>query len=137
MAKSITVSVVVNAPLAKVWECWTLAEHIKGWAFASDDWEVGEVSNDPTTGGKFSTIMRAKDKSASFNFNGVYDEVVPKKNLSYAMEGGRAVGVTFVEVDGGVNVTEVFEMENENSEELQRDGWQSILDNFKKYTERI
>ena len=130
-------SVVVNAPLAKVWECWTLAEHIKGWAFASDDWEVGEVSNDPTTGGKFSTIIRAKDGSASFDQSGVCDEVVPKKNLSYTIEDGRAVGVTFLEVDGGVNLTEVFEIENENSDELQRDGWQSILDNFKKYAESV
>ncbi len=132
---SITVSAIVNAPIEKVWECWTKPEHIKGWCFASPDWEVGEVSNDARTGGTFSTIMRAKDGSAGFNFNGVYDEVIELKKLAYTMEGGRVVSIIFDAVESGVKVTETFEMENENSEEMQRAGWQSILHNFKSYTE--
>lgn len=132
---SITVTAIVNAPIEKVWECWTKPEHIKGWCFASPDWEVGEVSNDARTGGTFSTIMRAKDGSAGFNFNGVYDEVIELKKLAYTMEGGRVVSIIFDAVEGGVRINETFEMENENSEEMQRAGWQSILDNFKSYTE--
>ena len=134
MAKSITVSATVNAPIAKVWECWTKPEHIKGWCFASDDWEVGDVSNDIRTGGKFSTYMQAKDKSAGFDFGGTYDEVIEFKKISYHLE-ERAVDITFSEVASGVEVVETFDMENENSEEMQRGGWQSILDNFKRYTE--
>lgn len=134
MSKSITVRVVVNAPIAKVWECWTKPEHIKGWCFATSDWEVGDVSNDIQTGGKFSTMMQAKDKSAGFDFGGTYDEVIEMKKIAYHLE-ERAVSISFTEVDGGVEVVETFDMENENSEEQQRAGWQSILDNFKSYTE--
>ena len=132
---SITVTAIVNAPIEKVWECWTKPEHIKGWCFASPDWEVGEVTNNARTGGTFSTIMRAKDGSAGFDFNGVYDEVIKLKKLAYTMEGGRVVSIIFDAVEGGVRINETFEMENENSEEMQRAGWQSILDNFKSYTE--
>lgn len=136
MSENITVTAIVNAPILNVWECWTKPEHIKGWCFASPDWEVGEVSNDARTGGTFSTVMRAKDGSAGFNFNGVYDEVIEHKKLAYTIEGGRVVSILFDAVEGGVKVTETFEMENENPEEMQRAGWQSILDNFKTYTER-
>ncbi len=136
MSKSITVSIVVNAPIAKVWECWTMPDHIKNWAFASDEWGVGVVSNDVRVGGHFSTIMRANDGSASFDFSGEYTEVVTEKELGYQMgEGGRVVSIFFVPKDGGTQVSETFEMEDENSEEMQRGGWQSILENFKKYTE--
>lgn len=131
----ITVSAKVKAPLAKVWECWTTPEHIKGWCFASDDWEVGDVSNDVRTGGHFSTIMRAKDGSASFDFNGDYAVAEEMTRLEYAIEGGRKVSVTFLEGDDGVIVTETFEIEDINPAEMQRAGWQSILDNFARYTE--
>ncbi len=134
---SITVTAIISAPLEKVWDCWTNPEHITRWCFASPDWEVGEVSNDIQTGGHFSTIMRAKDGSAGFDFNGVYDEVVEKKSIKYGIEGGRKVAILFEPTDGGVQVTETFEMENENTEEMQRAGWQAILDNFKKHTESV
>lgn len=136
-SSSITISAVVNATIANVWESWTKPEHIKGWCFASPDWEVGDVSNDVRTGGKFSTVMRAKDKSAGFDFSGVYDEVIEHEKLAYTIEGGRQVSIIFEQVEDGVEVTETFEMEHENSEEMQRAGWQSILDNFKTYTERV
>jgi uncharacterized protein YndB with AHSA1/START domain len=133
----ITVSAVVAKPIEVVWDCWTKPEHIKEWCFASPDWEVGDVSNDVRTGGKFSTVMRAKDGSAGFDFNGVYTAVTDHAALDYTIEGGRVVSIRFAETDGGVEVTETFEMEGENSEELQRAGWQSILDNFKSYTEHL
>ena len=135
MAKSITVSVLVFAPIAKVWECWTKPEHIKGWCFASPDWEVGEATNDVRVGGKCSTEMRAKDGSAGFVFSGVYTAVEEGKFMSYTMEDGRAVSIVFEEVEDGIHISETFEMENENPEAMQRDGWQSILNNFKTYTE--
>lgn len=133
--KSITIETTVNAPIEKVWAYWNEPEHITQWAFASDDWEAPSAENDIRTGGKFKTVMAAKDKSSSFDFTGVYTNVVPNELIEYDMEGGRHVKTEFSVVPEGVKIVETFEMENENSEEKQREGWQAILNNFKKYTE--
>lgn len=133
--KPITVSTTVNAPIEKVWECWTKPEHITKWNFASDDWETTYAVNDVRTGGKFKSTMAAKDKSASFDFEGTYTEVKEHELMEYDMSDGRHVSVRFEEEDGGVSVTETFDPESENSEAMQREGWQAILDNFKKYSE--
>ena len=133
--KSITVEAIVHADVEKIWDMWTGASHIEHWNHASDDWECPHAENDVRVGGKFVSTMRAVDKSEGFDFNGVYTEVTPNKSIAYTIEGGRIVTVSFEEVDGGVHVTETFEMENENTEELQRNGWQSILNNFKQYVE--
>ena len=137
MAKDITVSTVVHAPMVKVWECWTGPEHIKNWCMGSPDWGVGPVSNDVRIGGHFSTIMQANDGSAKFDFNGEYSEVEEGKLLAYTIEGGRKVRIMFDENEGGVSITETFDMENENPKEMQRAGWQFILDNFKRYSESM
>lgn len=131
----IRVECVVQAPLEKVWECWTKPEHITKWAFASDDWEAPYAENDVRIGGVFKTTMAAKDKSASFDFAGVYTNVKELAFIEYTMEDGRRVSVEFTQTPEGVHVVETFDPEHENSEELQRSGWQAILDNFKKYTE--
>jgi len=135
MKNAITVQTVVNAPMAKVWECWNKPEHITGWAFASDDWEAPAAENDLRVGGKFKTVMSAKDKSSSFDFTGTYTAVRENKLIEYDLDDGRHVKVEFTETPEGVRVTETFEPENENPEEMQRSGWQAILDNFKKYVE--
>jgi uncharacterized protein YndB with AHSA1/START domain len=136
-ASLITVSTTVSKPLMQVWDSWTAPAHIVNWYFASDDWEVGEVTNDLRTGGKFSTFMRAKDGSAGFDFNGIYTAVRERALIDYTIEDGRTVHITFSEGEEGVTVTETFEPENENTEDLQRAGWQAILENFKRYTESI
>jgi len=133
--QSITVKSVIKAPMTKVWECWNKPEHITKWAFASDDWEAPHAENDVRTGGKFTTTMAAKDKSASFDFAGIYTNVKNNELIEYDMSDGRHVKVEFAELPEGVQVTETFDPENENPPEMQRTGWQSILDNFKKYTE--
>jgi len=134
--KKIQIETVVNADINKVWEYWNSPEHITKWAFASDDWECPHAENDVKVGGKFLTRMAAKDGSASFDVVGTYTEVVPNSKLAYTMSDGRTVSVDFEQMpDGGVKIVEVFEMENENSEEMQRSGWQAILDNFKKHVE--
>lgn len=139
---SIIVETTINAPINKVWEYWNKPEHITKWAFASDDWEAPEAENDLKTGGKFRTKMAAKDGSASFDFEGVYSNIEENKLIEYDMlasasEGSipRHVKIEFSETSEGTKVVETFDPENENSEELQRSGWQSIIDNFKKYTE--
>ena len=135
MPSSITVQTIVNAPMEKVWDCWTNPQHITHWAFASDDWEAPHAENDLRVGGKFGTVMAAKDKSTSFDFNGVYSHVDQHNVIEYSIEGGRKVRVEFESLPEGIQVTEIFEAETINSDDKQRDGWQAILDNFKKYVE--
>ncbi len=132
---AITVETLVNAPVEKVWKCWNEPEHIKGWAFASDDWHAPYSENDVRTDGKFKTTMAAKDGSFSFDFEGVYTNVQPNKVIEYTMGDGRKVKIVFSEKGNETKVTETFDPESENSVEMQRGGWQAILDNFKKYTE--
>ncbi len=135
----ITVETIVKAPLDKVWASWTEPQHIVGWAFASDDWEAPSAENDLRTDGRFKTNMAAKDKSVGFDFTGTYTKVKEKELIEYVMDGEdrRHVKVTFEETSEGIKVTETFDPENENSEELQRGGWQAILNNFKKYVEGL
>lgn len=134
--KAITVQTVVNAPMEKVWEYWNKPAHIVNWTFASDDWEAIAPENDVRVGGKFKTTMAAKDKSASFDFTGIYTAVKDNQLIEYDMEDGRHVRVEFKQVPEGIKVIETFDPETENSEEKQRNGWQAILDNFKKYVEQ-
>lgn len=121
--------------MEKVWEFWNQPEHIMNWAFASDDWEAPAAENDLQVGGKFVTTMAAKDKSVSFDFSGVYTKVDNHESIEYSMDDGRKVSVKFETVPEGTKITETFDPENENPEEMQRAGWQAILDNFKKYVE--
>jgi uncharacterized protein YndB with AHSA1/START domain len=135
MTKTITVQTTINAPLSKVWECWTDPKHITGWAFASNEWEAPEAENDLRVGGKFKTRMQAKDKSGGFDFAGTYTITKENKLIEYNMDDGRHVKVVFEEISDGVKVTETFDPEGTNSEDMQRSGWQAILNNFKEYVE--
>jgi uncharacterized protein YndB with AHSA1/START domain len=110
-------------------------KHITQWCQASDDWHAPHAENDLRTGGKFTTTMAAKDGSFSFDFGGEYTHVVPNNFLSYRMEDGRTASVTFTPQGDRTHISETFDIENQNPEEMQRGGWQAILDNFKKYTE--
>ena len=134
-ATNITVENTVNAPVEKVWKCWTSPEHIIRWNNASEDWHTPTAENDLRVGGKFTSRMESKDGSMGFDFGGVYDEVVTHELISYEITGGRKVKIIFSAQGNQTKVTETFEAETENSIELQRGGWQAILDNFKKYTE--
>ncbi len=131
----ITVETTVDAPVEKVWECWNTPEHVMQWNNASDDWHTPSGTNDLRAGGEFVYRMEAKDKSFGFDFGGTYTKVEEHKEIAYTMGDGRKVRVQF-EGDGErTHITESFDAESENSEELQRQGWQAIIDNFKKYTE--
>jgi len=134
-AKIITIEATVNAPIDKVWQYWSAPEHITQWCQPSDDWHAPKAENDLRTGGKFSTTMAAKDGSMSFDFEGEYTEVIPGKYIAYQIADGRKVEISFTTEDGKTHIRESFEMENQNPEEMQRGGWQAILDSFKKHTE--
>jgi uncharacterized protein YndB with AHSA1/START domain len=131
----ITVETVVKAPLSKVWDIWNSPADIKEWNAAQDDWHTTESSVDLREGGKFSARMEAKDGSAGFDFEGIYTRVVPKKAIDFRMSDGREVNVEFIERRGAVLIKETFDAETENTAELQRQGWQAILDNFSRHVE--
>jgi len=131
----ITIKVTVNAPIEKVWEFWNNPEHIKNWAFASPDWHAPDAQNDLREDGKFSTTMAAKDGSMSFDFSGTYTTVEEFRLIEYVLGDGRKVKILFDGDGNKTNVTETFDPESTNSVEMQRGGWQAILDNFKRHSE--
>lgn len=125
----------IAAPVERVWACWTLPEHIVKWNNASDDWHTPHAENDVRKGGRFLSRMEAKDGSAGFDFGGEYDEVSIHKSIAYTIGDGRQVKVAFSGDGNTTEITESFDPEHTNSLEMQRAGWQAILDNFKKYVE--
>lgn len=131
----ITVETLVNVLPEKAWEFFTKPEHITGWNFASDDWHAPKATNDLRVGGTFTCRMESKDGAQGFDFSGTYEEVVLHEHIRYVMEDGRKVSVLFKNEGGKTRVTETFDPETENPPEMQKGGWQSILDNFKKYAE--
>lgn len=131
----ITIEATINAPVEKVWQYWTLPEHIMKWNNASEDWHTPYAENDLRTGGKFLSRMEAKDGSFGFDFSGIYDNVKTGELIEYSLGDGRRVKISFASSGNACRVTETFDPESTNSEEMQRSGWQSILNNFKKYTE--
>ena len=127
-----TIETIVNAPIEKVWCCWTEPEHIKKWNNASEDWHTPKAENNLQVGGKFLLRMEAKDGSMGFDFFGFYTDVQINKHIAYTLEDDRKVEIFFNEDGNQTKVVETFETENINSTELQAAGWQAILDNFKK-----
>jgi uncharacterized protein YndB with AHSA1/START domain len=132
----ITVKTTVNAPIGKVWKYWTEPDHITKWNNASDDWHTPFAENDLRVGGKFLSRMEAKDGSFGFDFGGIYDEVKLNEEISYTLGDGRKVNITFFDQENETEIIETFDAETTNSIELQQQGWQAILDNFKKYAEQ-
>jgi uncharacterized protein YndB with AHSA1/START domain len=132
----VTISSTISAPVEKVWKYWTIPEHITRWCNASEDWHAPRAENDLRPGGKFTTRMEAKDGSFGFDFGGVYDMVKPNELIEYTLGDGRIVTIHFSGLGDETRVVEMFDAENENPVEMQKGGWQSILDNFKKYAEQ-
>lgn len=138
MSTQITVETTLNAPPETVWTAWTRPEHIVKWNAASDDWHSPTAQNDLRVGGRFNYRMEAKDGSAGFDFEGRYLEVVPQRRIVYSMDDDRSVIVEFMPVgNGSTKVTETFAAESIHPVEMQRAGWQSILDNFRRHVESL
>lgn len=133
--QQVTVETTVKAPIAKVWDYWSAPEHIIKWSAASEDWHTPRAENDLRAGGKFSSRMEAKDGSFGFDFGGTYDEVITHELISYTMADGRQVSIKFNNDGDSTGIVETFDTETQNSVEMQQQGWQAILDNFRKYTE--
>jgi uncharacterized protein YndB with AHSA1/START domain len=131
----ITVQTIIKAPLDLLWKFWTTPKDIVRWNNASDDWHTTRAENDLRVGGSFNYRMEAKDGSIGFDFEGVYDKVIINKQIEYTIGDGRKVKIVFNALDNKTEIKETFEAENVHSIEIQHDGWQSILDNFKNYVE--
>jgi uncharacterized protein YndB with AHSA1/START domain len=131
---NIHVETTVNAPIARVWEAYTTPADITQWNSGHPDWHTPRASVDLREGGAFSSRMEAKDGSMGFDFAGTYTKIEKNRLIEYAF-GDRSAKVTFTEGPNGVTVGVDFEGEKENPEEMQRAGWQTILDNFKKHVE--
>ena len=134
----ITVSTVVNAPVARAWEAFTTPDHITQWNFAAPEWCCPSATNDLRVGGEFSSRMEARDGSMGFDLAGVYTAVKPLEHFAYVLGDERRVTVSFEAISSSqTRVTEVFDPETVNPEEMQRGGWQAILDNYKKHAETL
>lgn len=131
----IKVHATIKASIDRVWKYWTSPSSIVKWNTASEDWHTTRVENDLRVDGKFLWRMEAKDGSMGFDFSGVYDDVVINERISSVLDDGRKVEIIFTSQGDITQVTETFEAETENPVEMQRLGWQAILDNFKKYVE--
>jgi uncharacterized protein YndB with AHSA1/START domain len=131
----IEIETLVDADLNTVWSTWSNPEDIKRWNTPADDWHTTRSTVDLREGGAFLSRMEAKDGSAGFDFEGIYTRVVPEKLIEYRMSDGREVKVEFVQKDGAVLVKNTFDAESENSPEMQRAGWQAILDSFARHAE--
>lgn len=135
MSQKIKIESLINAPKENVWEYYTSPEHIVNWNFAHPSWHCPSAENEMKPGGKYKARMEAKDGSFGFDFEAEYRSINEGKNFVYVIADGREVEVDFENLDGKTRVTVVFEAEKENSIEMQKGGWQAILDNFKNYTE--
>lgn len=134
---TITIRTTINAPVEKVWKNFTTPEDIVNWNNASEDWHTTTASNELYVGGKFNSRMEAKDGSFGFDFWGIYDEIILHEKLASTMGDGRKLETKFLSVNNNMTeIMESFEAENENPVDMQRTGWQAILDNFKKYVEK-
>lgn len=133
----ITVSTTIDAPLQRVWKAWTTPAHIVHWNFASAEWQCPAAEIDLVVGGRFNYRMEARDGSMGFDFEGEFTDIVPEQLIAYRIGDGRVVRIEFSVTDAGVAVTETFEAEDKMSAEHQKQGWQSILDNFKRHAETL
>lgn len=133
--KIITIEAIINASAEKVWDLLSKPEHIVRWNNASDDWYTPKAVNDLRTGGRFLSRMEAEDGSSGFDFSGIYTEVKRPEKIGYTLDDGRRVQILLVSMGNATMVKESFEAEQVYPVEMQQSGWQSILNNFKKYVE--
>ncbi len=131
----ITLQSNINNTIEKVWEYWTQSHHITQWNFAIPEWHCPKAVNNLKEEGNFSYRMEARDGSMGFDYAGTYTKIISKSRIEYALEDGREVSITFKKEGNITEVTQVFETEDSNPVKMQRQGWQAILDNFKKYVE--
>ncbi len=130
----ITVKIITSSPLEDCWNAYTLPEHITRWNFADPSWHCPSAQNDLRVGGTYLARMEAKDGSFGFDFEAVYTDVQPMNSFTYTF-GGRNATVVFSNIPEGTEIVVSFDPESENPIELQQNGWQAILRQFKFFVE--
>lgn len=135
MENSIKVEVIVDAAVEEAWNHYLNPESVKGWNFASDDWCCPVAENEVKEGGRFVYRMEAKDGSFGFDFSGTFVTIQTNMALEILLDDNRKVRLSFEAKGTKTRVTEVFEAENQNPVELQQQGWQAILNNYKRFVE--
>ena len=135
MPERITIQVEVCRARSDLWRMWNAPEHIVCWNFASDDWHCPRAENDLRAGGRLCYRMEAKDGSFGFDYEAIYDQIIPDAKLEYTLTDGRRVETNFDDSGAGTRITTTFEAEQEHPADMQRLGWQALLDNFKRYAE--
>lgn len=137
MGTKITIEAHIQKPITLVWESYTQPKHIVNWNFASDDWQCPRAENDLKVGGRYKARMEAKDGSFGFDFEATYIEIIPEKIIKYKLDDNREVEIHFTSLTNGTMVQTIFDAESENPIEMQKQGWQAILNNFKRHTESL
>lgn len=133
--QTVTIENRIAKNIDQVWEMWTNPKHITGWNFASPEWHCPQAEHKLEIGCQLKYHMAAIDGSMSFDYVGTFTSITPNELLEYTLDDGRKVSIHFSEEGGVTKVVESFEVEDENTIEMQRQGWQAILNNFKKYVE--
>ncbi len=135
MQQKISIEATINADLKKTWNYYTLPEHITKWNFADPSWHCPSASNEMKIGGKYLARMEAKDGSFGFDFEAYYTEINLGNSFTYEF-GERICTIEMTELENNQTAIKItFDPETENPIELQQQGWQLILNNFKSYTE--
>ena len=133
--KTVTVENTIGTNVDKAWEFWTNPEHITHWNFATPEWHCPTAEHDLRVGGKLKYTLAAKDGSMAFDYTATFTTIKPGELLEYTLDDGRKVSISFIGKGNTTQIIERFEVEDENSIDMQRQGWQAILDNFKRYAE--
>jgi uncharacterized protein YndB with AHSA1/START domain len=128
--QKVRIEAVVAAPIDLAWVAFTTPADITEWNFASEDWHCPDAAVDLRVGGTYKARMEAKDGSLGFDFEGIFEEVEPHRAVTLAMADGRRARTTFEPLGDSTRVSTVFDAEAQNAIEMQRAGWQAILDNF-------
>lgn len=137
MFERFTISAHINKDIESCFKIYHTPEHIRNWNFASDDWECPRASSEFKVGGRFNYYMQAKDQSVGFDFTGTFDIIKTPELISYHLDDNRQVEIHFKKQGNQTHITVLIDAETENSLALQKRGWQSILNNYKKYVESI
>lgn len=133
----VSVQTIINAPIERVWDLWTLPEHIINWNNASADWHTSFVENNLKTGSKFKFTMALKDGSDGFDFEGIYTKIEKLSLIEYKLLDDRTANVRF-EIEGdNVKLTETFEPTTIELAQVEEQFCAAIIQNFKNYVENF
>lgn len=130
MTTKITVETLVSVSPGEAWRVYTSPDAITQWNFASPEWHCPRAVVDLRVGGRHCARMEAKDGSMGFDYEGAYEAVDAERSLILRLDDGRLVHTTFDPEADSTRVRTVFDADPGAPTDMQRDGWQAILDNY-------